>query len=147
LRNTSPPSPLGREVVPQLLAAAVIDPGVGLGSGEAVRHGGEEVEGLGLALEVVLGREVHVGVALGDGVEHLERGHEFAAVVQFEPQLAFAGFVDTLDDPVGGRAQTGEILGKRSHEFQFPNALRKCRAREAGGSGCRGYGPGRHCRF
>ena len=78
---------VGGKFVPQLLAAAIVDPGIGLVSGEPVRHGGEEIEGLGLGLPVVLGGVIDVGGAGGYRVEGLEGGHQLAATEHLDPQL------------------------------------------------------------
>jgi hypothetical protein len=64
------------EVVPQLLAAAVSDPGCVLHRQQAERYRGEEVERGRLALPVVRRRVADLGVAAGDRVERLERRHQ-----------------------------------------------------------------------
>ncbi len=112
-----------RQFVPQLLSAAIVEPGVHLGGIEAEGHGGEEVEALGLALPVIFRTVIHIGGAGGDGVEGFEGGHQLSSRVHLDVEFAFGRFADPFGKAFRGRAQTGKILGPGGDQLERPLAL------------------------
>ena len=133
---------LGRELVPELLPAAIFHPGGVLDAGQPVGHGGEEVEALVLALPVILGRMVHVGVAGADGVEHAESRHQLAAAIDLDLDLAAGELRDAPGDPLPRRAQARRVERPGHGQLPLLEALRDGRGRQrrCGGGDAGGRG-------
>ena len=106
---------VGVELVPQLLAAAVVQPGVGLGGGHAEGHGGKELRSRDLAPPVVGSGVAHLGGSLGHGVKDLHRRYHLAGTM--DPDLhASAGHpLDALCQIVGSGAEGRKVLGPGRH--------------------------------
>jgi hypothetical protein len=88
----------------------VVVPRQHLLAGHAEGHGGEEGKARVLVEEVVFGRVVQVGLAGGDGVEHLEGAHERAGGHLVDGQLA----VGHLGDDVCGHRGASSKIAKPS---------------------------------
>ena len=98
-----------RQGVPQFLAAAIAHPGIGFGAGQAIGHGGEEIERLVLALKIIFRRIVHFGIALGNSVEHLKCGNQFAGAKDLDLDLALGKLVNAAGHPLAGGAKAWQI--------------------------------------
>ena len=99
----------GVELVPQRLAAAMLDPGDMLERGQAPGNGGEVGGGTGLAGPVDGGAVAHLGDTGVHGVEHLKAGHEFARGVELDGETAAAHGGDPLGQAAGVHAGTGQV--------------------------------------
>ena len=134
----------GAELVPELLAARMVDPGVDLGRGQPEGNRGEEVEGLGLALPVVLGGVVHVRRALRDGIEGFEGRHQLAGGEQLDRDAPFGPVGDAVGEALRAGAEAGEVLRPRGDHLELSRPLRDRRRGEAGrGRGRRRGGAGK----
>ena len=97
-------------LLPQLHAAAVVEPGVHALEIEAERHGGEILRGEGLAGPEVGVGAVHLDGALRHRVEAFQRGDQLAGgeVLNLEPALRHG--IDHLDE-VGRAAGALHVEG------------------------------------
>ncbi len=105
----------------QLHAAAVVEPGILLGSDHAERHGGEEHGVDVLALPVVGRRVAHFVLAGLDHVEHAEG--RLVLVLGIDPDFHFAArhLLDHVGHVLHGITENREV-GRPGHG-QFPAVL------------------------
>ena len=101
------------ELVPQRLPAAVLDPGLMLGRGQAERHRGEERRRLDLAGPVERGAVAHLGGAGIDRVEHLQRRHQLAGGEQLHGEPAAAELADPVGQALGVHARPRQVAWPR----------------------------------
>ena len=98
------------DLVPQLHAIAVIQPGVGLGGVHAEGHGGEELGRGHLALPVVGGRVAHLGGTGGHGIEDFQRRYHLAGAIDLDLQATTRELTDQAGEFIGTGAQCREVL-------------------------------------
>ena len=99
------------DLVPQLDAAAVVEPAVHALEVEAERHGGEVLRGEGLAGPEVAVGVVHLDGALRHGVEAFERRDQLAGGEMLDLEPALRHGVDHLDE-VGRAAGALHVEGR-----------------------------------
>jgi hypothetical protein len=114
-------------------------PGRLLGVGEAERYRGEEAEGRMLALPVVLGGGVRLGVAGGDRVEHVEGADTLAGGEVLGRDAAVGHVGDALREPLRADPETGEVAPPARDDDHLLAALRDGRCADRR---CRGYRAG-----
>ena len=137
---------LGRQFVPQFLAAAKIDPAHDLLRGHAEGHSGEERIGAGFGRPVIFGAMIHVGRAIRDGIEAFKRWDEFASRIDLHFHQAVRHLLDTLRNAFGRFTQTGQALGPGGDHVEATAIARNgrrgkvCRLFGIGKGGC---GPGK----
>jgi hypothetical protein len=104
------------EVTHQLLAAAVVQPGVLLPLVEAEGQGGLEAEGLVLADEVVAGRVAAFDAAPLQCIDHTKSGHQFAGRVHRNLELAAGDGRHALGQHLGAAVDRVQALGEAGSE-------------------------------
>ena len=97
------------EFPPQFQAAAEMQPGGRLRRRHAEGNGAEELRRFHLRLPIVGNAVSHFGGARGDGVEHLERRHQFAGRIDMHLDPASGGFCDGFRKKGCGCAGAREI--------------------------------------
>ena len=107
------------ELVPELLAAAVVHPGVVLLRDQAAGHGAEERDGRMLGGPVARRPMEHVRLPFPDRIETLERGHELASGVQLDGQPPFGRCRDLVGEELCAGSETGEVFRPRRDEVPF----------------------------
>ena len=126
---------LGGEFIPEFLPAAVVDPGVQLGSGHAEGNRGEKGIGFGFVVPVEFGGVVDVGAPGGDGVKGLEGRHQLPGGVHLDVESAIGGFEDFGGHAVGRDADAGEVFRPGGHHGQAFYALSDGGGGNSGGGG------------
>ncbi|MCY1238379.1 hypothetical protein D9M72_511130 [compost metagenome] len=131
---------LGVEGAHQLQAVAFVHPGVLLAGVHAERHGATQAEGRVLAVEVVRRRVRHFDRAALDAVDHAEGGHQLAARVHGDLELAARHVAHALREHLGGAEDGVQRLGKARCETPANGGLRVNRGRDAGSQNARDAG-------
>ena len=123
-----------RQLVPQRLATAVINPGRHLAGRQAEGHGGEKIKSPGTVLPIVLDGVVKVGGAAGNGVKGFERWHPFAGGKDLDRQLSAAHPGNAFGQPPGAGSHAGEITRPGGDHIQLAYPLGQGRGRKRRGA-------------
>ena len=107
------------ELVPELLAAAVVHPGIVLPWDQAAGHSAEERDGWMLVGPVARRRMEHVRLPFPDRIEALERRHELTGGVQLDGQPPFGRRRNLVGNALCAGSQPREVLRPRRDELQF----------------------------
>jgi hypothetical protein len=122
---------LSAELVPQLLAAAVMDPCEQLVCGEAEGHRRKELKCRRLFVEVPFVGMEHIGDARADGIEGFERTHQRAGRKDFDLDAAGGRNADHLRQTHRVGVEARRVCGPVGHHLQLPNSLRDSGRRKA----------------
>src|SRR5690606_27994052 len=127
-----------QELVEQLIAAGLVEPGIRLARVEAEGNGGAECEGRVLA-DIVVGAGMgHLDRTRGYGVGRLKRGNDLSASEMLDGEVGAGSFPDMIGDDLTRAEQDIEALGEgRSHapvDLRIFLRDRRCCKR---GGGCR----------
>src|SRR5690606_17610470 len=101
----------------------------------AVGHAGEERQARVLVLPVVRGAVAHLGRAVDDRIERLQRRNQLARRIHLHGQATARHRGDPLRQVLGADAEAGEVLGPRGEHSPLHLALRDRRGGNGGGAG------------
>jgi hypothetical protein len=130
---------VGVELVKQLLATTVVDPGILLAGVHAERHGGAEAEGLVLADIVVRAGMADFDRTLLHGIQGLQAGNDLAAREDADVELAAGHFTQAVGQHVG---TVDGVQALREAGGQAPLDGRQFSGNGRGGQGGCGAGSG-----
>jgi hypothetical protein len=115
---------LAAELVPQLLAAAVMNPCEQLVCGKAEGHRRIELKRWGFLVEIPFVRMEHVGHAGAYGIEGFERTHQRADRKDLDFDTAGGRNADRLREADCAGVKAGRTFGPVGHHLQLSNSLR-----------------------
>ena len=113
-----------RQFVPQFLPAAEFRPRHDFRNRHAEGHGGEEIESRRFSDPVIFRAVIHIGAAVGDGVETFKGADKFARCKHPHSDGAARHFGDEPGRALRGFAEAGKVLRPRRHHFQLARAQR-----------------------
>jgi hypothetical protein len=122
---------LSGERVPQLLAAAILNPREQLVRGEAEGNRCEEMERRRLLFEVAFIRMIHVSDAGAHRIKGFERAHERPGQKNLYLDTPCGRSLDRLCETNCAWVKAGQTFGPVGHHLQLPCSLRNCGGREA----------------
>ncbi len=139
----------GIELVPERLAAAMLDPGHVLEGGQAEGHGEEELGDRHLAGPEDRRRVAELGHPLAHRVQHLEGRHELTGGMELDLDGTAAHGLDALAEPTCGDPRPRQVLRPGGHHAPALGRLapRHGRGCDRGGTGEKRRAPGRHHGF
>ena len=128
----------GIDFVPQLLATAMVEPGIGFSGGHAKGHSRKKLRGSDLAAPIVGSRVSHLGSTGRYRIEHFHGRHQLTGAVHANTHAASRQRFDAPGELIGPRAQRREVGGPRCDHIPGNCLLRLGRGDKGGGDNTSG---------